>query len=221
MNRSCPISRRLRTIAAMALLGIVSSCGIPLDDEPRDLAIDLPDALLPAASTTTEQSAPPAVDAEVVQIYLARAGEDDRIVLHPVDREIQSDGSINVIMAEVFAGPSPDEQEAELVSPFAEGSKVVGTVLQAGLLEIHLDSLDGFPQDDSTGNRLAFAMLVCTAVELVVGAEIDQVAILLEGEEGLEPINAPVSDGEPPVDGSPVTCENYTSFRATSAELES
>ncbi len=141
------------------------------------------------------------------------------MVLHPVDREIQGDGSINVILAEVLAGPSLIEQEAELVSPFAEGSTVVGTVLQDGLLEIHLDSLEGFPQDDSTGNRLAFAMLVCTAVDLVVGAEIDRVAILLDGETGLEPINAPVSDGEPPVEGFPVTCENYVSFLVSEPDL--
>ncbi|MBJ30096.1 MAG: hypothetical protein CL466_01575 [Acidimicrobiaceae bacterium] len=220
MRRSRSTRLVPRVLAVMAILGLAAACGIPLDDEPQDLAVDLPDALLPAASTTTEEPAPPAVETELVQIYLARADKDDRMVLHPVDREIQGDGSINVILAEVFAGPSADEQEAEYVSPFAEGSKVVGTVLEAGLLEIHLDSLDGFPQDDSTGNRLAFAMLVCTAVDLVVGAEIDRVAILLDGEEGLEPINAPVSDGEPPVDGSPVNCDNYVAFQAAAIELD-
>ena len=220
MRRSRSTRLVPRVLAAMAILGLAAACGIPLDDEPQDIAVDLPDALLPAASTTTEEPAPPAVETELVQIYLARADKDDRMVLHPVDREIQGDGSINVILAEVFAGPSADEQEAEYVSPFAEGSKVVGTVLEAGLLEIHLDSLDGFPQDDSTGNRLAFAMLVCTAVDLVVGAEIDRVAILLDGEEGLEPINAPVSDGEPPVDGSPVNCDNYVAFQAAAIELD-
>ena len=220
MRRSRSTRLVPRVLAAMAILGLAAACGIPLDDEPQDLAVDLPDALPPAASTTTEEPAPPAVETELVQIYLARADKDDRMVLHPVDREIQGDGSINVILAEVFAGPSADEQEAEYVSPFAEGSKVVGTVLEAGLLEIHLDSLDGFPQDDSTGNRLAFAMLVCTAVDLVVGAEIDRVAILLDGEEGLEPINAPVSDGEPPVDGSPVNCDNYVAFQAAAIELD-
>ena len=220
MRRSRSTRLVPRVLAAMAILGLAAACGIPLDDEPRDLAVDLPDALLPAASTTTEEPAPPAVETELVQIYLARADEDDRMVLHPVDREIQGDGSINVILAEVFAGPSATEQEAELVSPFAEGSSVIGTVLEEGLLEIHLDSLDGFPQDDSAGNRLAFAMLVCTAVDLVVGAEIDRVVILLDGEDGLEAINVPVSDGEPPEEGAPVTCDNYVSFVADVVELD-
>ena len=211
---------RPTAVAVLVASGLLAGCGIPLDDQPRDLAVDLPDALLPAASTTTEEPIPAAVDTETVQIYLARTDEDDRMVLHPVDREIQGDGSINVILAEVFAGPSAVEQEAELVSPFAEGSSVVGTVLEGGLLEVHLDSLDGFPQDDSTGSRLAFAMLVCTAIDLVVGAEIDRVAILLAREEGLEPINAPVSDGEPPVEGSPVTCDNYSGFRVPVPEPE-
>ena len=45
-------------------------------------------------------------------------------------------------------------------------------------------------------------------------------AILLAREEGLEPINAPVSDGEPPVEGSPVTCDNYSGFRVPVPEPE-
>jgi hypothetical protein len=85
-------------------------------------------------------------------------------------------------------------------------------VLQNGLLEVHLDTLEGFPHDDSAGNRLAFAMLVCTADRLVAGAEIDRVVVLLDGEVGLEAINVPVSDGEPPEEGSPVSCANYLSF---------
>jgi hypothetical protein len=186
----------------------LSACGIPMDNATRDLSVDLPDALLPAASTTTEAPAP----TETVQIFLARVDDADRQILEPVDRDIQGDGSINVILAEVFAGPSADEQDAGLISPFAEGSEVIGTVLQNGLLEVHLDTLEGFPHDDSAGNRLAFAMLVCTADRLVAGAEIDRVVVLLDGETGLEAINVPVSDGEPPEEGAPVSCANYLSF---------
>ena len=91
---------------------------------------------------------------------------------------------------------------------------MICTELEVGLLQIHLDSLDGFPQDDSTGNRLAFAMMVCTATELVVGAEIDHVVILLDGDDGPAAINVPVSDGDPPEDGSPVECTNYDSFQS-------
>ncbi len=205
-------ARPVRMLLANGLLVIgllaASACGIPVDDSTRDLAVDLPDALLPAASTTTEAPSP----TETVQIYLARVDEDDRQVLEPVNREIQGDGSINVILAEVFAGPSADEQDAGLISPFAEGSTVIGTVLDGGLLEVHLDTLDGFPPDDSASNRLAFAMLVCTADQLVIGAEIDRVVVLLAGPDTLEAINVPVSDGEPPVEGAPVTCDNYQSF---------
>ncbi|MCP4851246.1 MAG: hypothetical protein GY900_05885 [Actinomycetia bacterium] len=196
--------------AAPVLIAAITfaACGIPLDDATRDLSVDLPDALLPAASTTTEAPAP----TETVQIFLARVDAADRQILEPVDRDIQGDGSINVILAEVFAGPSADEQDAGLISPFAEGSEVIGTVLEDGLLEVHLDTLEGFPHDDSAGNRLAFAMLVCTADRLVAGAEIDRVVVLLEGETGLEAINVPVSDGEPPEEGAPVSCANYLSL---------
>jgi len=204
----------LTNVIVVAGLLVASSCGIPVDNSTRDLAVDLPDALLPAAATTTEPPTP----TETVQIYLARVDEEDRQVLEPVDREIKGDGSINVILAEVFAGPSADEQDAGLVSPFAEGSAVIGTVLDGGLLEVHLDSLDGFPPDDSASNRLAFAMLVCTADQLVIGAEIDRVVVLLAGPDTLEAINVPVSDGEPPVEGAPVTCNNYQSFLPLQSE---
>jgi len=193
---------------------VASACGIPMDNSTRDLAVKLPDALLPAESTTTEAPTP----TETVQIYLARVDEDDRQVLESVDREIKGDGSINVILAEVFAGPSADEQDAGLISPFAEGSSVIGTVLDGGLLEVHLDTLRGFPPDDSASNRLAFAMLVCTADQLVIGAEIDRVVVLLAGPESLEAINVPVSDGEPPVEGAPVDCDNYQSFLPVQSE---
>jgi len=193
---------------------VASACGIPIDNSTRDLAVKLPDALLPAESTTTEAPTP----TETVQIYLARVDEDDRQVLESVDREIKGDGSINVILAEVFAGPSADEQDAGLISPFAEGSSVIGTVLDGGLLEVHLDTLSGFPPDDSASNRLAFAMLVCTADQLVIGAEIDRVVVLLAGPESLEAINVPVSDGEPPVEGAPVDCDNYQSFLPVQSE---
>ena len=37
---------------------------------------------------------------------------------------------------------------------------------------------------------------------------------LLDGDDGPAAINVPVSDGDPPEEGSPVECANYDSFRA-------
>ena len=204
---TCPRPHR-RVVLVVALLVGLAGCGIPIDNSPRNLAAELSDALLPPASTTTEPPTPK----QTVQIYLARSTAEGRMVLESVEREIAVDRSINVILDQVLAGPTPTEREAELVSPFAEGSEVVGTVLEDALLEVHLNSLDGFPQDDSASSRLAFAMLVCTASELVVGAEIQFVRIMLRRDGELEAINAPVSDGDPPEEGAPVACTNYASF---------
>ena len=205
-----PLSLRPLLFSGIIVTAILSigACAIPVDNSTRDLVVELPDALLPPAATTTKPPAP----TEVVQIYLARVNDDGRQMLQPVSRNIKGDGSINVILAEVLAGPSADEQEAGLISPFAEGSQVIGTVLVEGLLEVHLDTLEGFPHDDSSSNRLAFAMLVCTADQLVIGAEIEQIVVLLQGPDELEAINVPVSDGDPPEEGAPVTCANYLSF---------
>jgi len=202
------MKKNLSTLTLLFSLSLMTACSIPLDDNPRDISANLPDALLPPASTTTQPPAPK----ETVKIFLAKANQDGEMKLEPVNREISGDGSINVILDQVLAGPTLTEQETQLVSPFAEGSKVIGAILENTLLEIHLDSLNGFPQDDSKSNRLAFAMLVCTASELIAGADISFVQIMVRQNDSLEAINAPVTDGDPPEEGAPVLCSNYASF---------
>ena len=191
-------------VVAALLLG---ACGITVESHPRSVSARVPDVLQPGATTTTV----PAPDVEQVEIFLAR-NVDDRMQLAKVTRDIDPDGTVNTILEQVLAGPNLEEQEQEFVSPFIEGSTIVGTTLRGTLLEIHLDSLNGFPQDDSTSNRLAYAMLVCTATELIIGAEIQLVQILVERDGELSPINIPASDGDPPAEGAPVYCANYATF---------
>ena len=203
--------RRTRIPVAVAvLLGLsllATACGITVESRPRSVSAPIPDALQPDVTTTTL----PSPDTEQVEIFLARS-VGDRMQLAKVTRDIDPDGTVNTILEQVLAGPNLEEQEVEYVSPFIEGSTIIGTILNGTLLEIHLDSLDGFPQDDSASNRLAYAMLVCTATELIVGAEIQLVKILVERDGELIPINIPVSDGEPTEEGAPVYCANYATF---------
>ena len=201
---------RTRTpVAAAALLGLsllATACGITVESQPRSVSAPIPDALQPDVTTTI-----PSPGTEQVEIFLARSFED-RMQLAKVTRDIDPDGTVNTILEQVLAGPNLEEQEEEYISPFIEGSAIIGTALNGTLLEIYLDSLDGFPQDDSTSNRLAYAMLVCTATELIVGAEIQLVKILVERDGDLIPVNIPVSDGELTEEGAPVYCANYATF---------
>ena len=203
------MSRTRTPVAAAALLGLsllATACGITVESQPRSISAPIPDALQPDVTTTI-----PSPDTEQVEIFRARS-VGDRMRLAKVTRDIDPDGTVNTILEQVLAGPNLEEQEVEYVSPFIEGSTIIGTILNGTLLEIHLDSLDGFPQDDSASNRLAYAMLVCTATELIVGAEIQLVKILVERDGDLIPINIPVSDGEPTEEGAPVYCANYATF---------
>ena len=203
------MSRTRTPVAAAALLGlslIATACGITVENQPRSVSAPIPDALQPDVTTTI-----PSPDTEEVEIFLARSFED-RMQLAKVTRDIDPDGTVNTILEQVLAGPNLEEQEEEYISPFIEGSAIIGTALNGTLLEIYLDSLDGFPQDDSTSNRLAYAMLVCTATELIVGAEIQLVKILVERDGDLIPVNIPVSDGELTEEGAPVYCANYATF---------
>ena len=189
-------------------ISMLSSCGIALEDKPRNLSAELPDTLIEGAITTTE--APSIL--ETVQIFLAKDSEEGSMFLETVEREIEPDGSVKPILEQILDGPTADEQERGLVSPFAEGSSLVGTTLEGSTLLVHLDTLDGFPTDDSASNQLAFAMLVCTSTELLTGIEINQVLVLLERDDQTTAVNAPVSDGEPPADGEAVRCSNYTTY---------
>lgn len=203
------MSRTRTPVAAAALLGLsllAAACGITVESQPRSVSAPIPDALQPDVTTTI-----PSPDTEQVEIFLARSFED-RMQLAKVMRDIDPDGTVNTILEQVLAGPNLEEQEEEYISPFIEGSAIIGTALNGTLLEIYLDSLDGFPQDDSTSNRLAYAMLVCTATELIVGAEIQLVKILVERDGDLIPVNIPVSDGELTEEGAPVYCANYATF---------
>ncbi|MCP4792928.1 MAG: hypothetical protein GY882_06325 [Actinomycetia bacterium] len=198
-------------MAVAAILGMslfATACGVTVEGQPRAVSAPIPDALQPDASTTTTL---PSLDAEQVEIFLAR-NVGDRLRLAKVMRDIDPDGTVNTILDQVLIGPNPEEQEEEYISPFIDGSTIIGTALNGTLLEIHLDSLNGFPQDDSTSNHLAYAMLVCTATELIIGAEIQLVKILVERDGELIPINIPVSDGDPTEEGAPVYCANYATF---------
>ena len=203
------MSRTRTPVAAAALLGLsllATACGITVESQPRSISAPIPDALQPDVTTTI-----PSPATAQVEIFLARSFED-RMQLAKVTRDIDPDGTVNTILEQVLAGPNLEEQEEEYISPFIEGSAIIGTALNGTLLEIYLDSLDGFPQDDSTSNRLAYAMLVCTATELIVGAEIQLVKILVERDGDLIPVNIPVSDGELTEEGAPVYCANYATF---------
>ena len=203
------MSRTRTPVAAAALLGLsllATACGITVESQPRSISAPIPDALQPDVTTTI-----PSPDTEQVEIFLARSFED-RMQLAKVMRDIDPDGTVNTILEQVLAGPNLEEQEEEYISPFIEGSAIIGTALNGTLLEIHLDSLYGLPQDDSTSNRLAYAMLVCTATELIIGAEIQLVKILVERDGDLIPVNIPVSDGELTEEGAPVYCANYATF---------
>ena len=189
-------------------ISVFSSCGIALEDKPRSLSAELPDTLIEGAITTTE--APSIL--ETVQIFLAKDSEEGSMFLETVEREIEPDGSVKPILEQILNGPTADEQERGLVSPFAEGSTLVGTTLEGSTLLVYLDTLDGFPTDDSASNQLAFAMLVCTSTELLQGIEIENVLVLLRRDDQTTAVNAPVSDGEPPADGEAVRCSNYLTY---------
>ena len=194
--------------SCILVISIFSSCGISLEDKPRNLSAELPDTLIEGAITTTE--APSIL--ETVQIFLAKDSEEGAMLLEIVEREIEPDGSVKPILEQILNGPTADEQERGLVSPFAEGSTLVGTTLEGSTLLVYLDTLDGFPTDDSASNQLAFAMLVCTSTELLQGIEIENVLVLLRRDDQTTAVNAPVSDGEPPADGEAVRCSNYLTY---------
>lgn len=110
---------RIRLIALAAALA-VSSCGIPLDDDPQVVA--LPEGFDLEPTTTTSTTAPQVADGQ--RIYFIRDGQ-----LVPRTRELAEDALAQEVFEQLLLGPSEIERELSIESRLGPD-----LVLEAGFL---------------------------------------------------------------------------------------
>lgn len=169
----------LRPLAALlALLVVVSACGIEPQADPRDVPAEQ-QADFEVLATGDEA-------AGTSRIYLvAPADPDEPQRLRSVLRDLP--GDTDALLTSLFSGPNPDEQEAGLSTVLPRELELLGTRTTGSVLTVDVSaSMDELTPD---ALRIAVAQIVTTAS----GIEgIDAVLLLVDGEDQLWP----VGDGE-------------------------
>ena len=180
---------RLRVLAACAAVAgcaglVLSSCGVPTQTHPVDLASsDLPNGLIGAGTTTTTEAGPK-VPLALVQIWLVSGGR-----LVPVGRSIPSPPTLSGALGSLLAGPTAKDAAAGLHSDISAGSTVLDTRLGRDKAMATVDLSPDFADIGGSQQILAVAQIVYTATSLPgVGS--------VSFELGGNPVSVPVADGE-------------------------
>jgi hypothetical protein len=202
------MSRRVRPILAVLLVGATAACGVPTGEAPTEIAAaDVPYGL--AAPTS---SAAPADAAEARQnattVYLV--ADDQRLV--PRGREVAGSGrreQLDDLLGQLADGPTAEERKEQLstlLPPDAELSvvRVVGETAT-------IDLADPGELPSGTEGGRAVGQIVLTATSLP-GVR----AVLLS--VGGSPVDAPLPSGE--LTPRPVTAVDYDPFLAPQPDDE-
>lgn len=165
-------ARVLTAVLAIAALG--SGCGVPTDDEPREITRttiaptdDVPTTI---AGTGTQE----------VSIYFLREDRLERLGV-AVEDEATLSGALDLVL-----GPPPEGSSADLRSSVPPGTLLNGVEVADGLATIDLTG----EVDDVSGTtqKEAFAQIVFTTLAF---EGIERVRFLVDGQA----ISAPTDDG--------------------------
>lgn len=175
--------RFLLFLTVMAL--VVSSCGIPLDDEPQIVANEaLPPVLQPGVSTTT--TVPDSL-AEDVVIFLVNPG-DGEASLQPVQRQVAAvdaaEGLEEVVLETLLLGPTTEEQlEFNLTTAVVSSEDAPLEVLAVDrpAPQQIVVVLSAPPAIEGSERVITFAQLVFTLTELNT---VSQVRFAVRNEDG-------------------------------------
>lgn len=143
--------------AAAVVLGAgVSGCGVPADSRARPVAsIEIPVGLSPGdpGPTTT------VVDTSAVIVWFVREAALVRSV-HDVPSPAEPDRAL----AELLAGPTEEDQRAQLRSAIADPAAVVGVRVVGGIGAV--DLAPSFAEIPANDQILAVAQIVLTLTDL-------------------------------------------------------
>lgn len=172
----------------LALVIVVSACGIPIDAEPE--LVDIEEIPSPAEDT------PAPGELAAVSMYLVR----NEGLVH-VTRDLPSPPSLTSIFDSLLGRVTEPERRANLRTAIPPGTGTISVTEDGPLLRIDLNS--EFAAVGGEEEILAVAQIVLTATSI---EGIEQVAFQLEGV----PTDVPVAEGALSVD--PVGAEDYESL---------
>ncbi len=169
-------SPKRRRVAWVAVLALLTACGIQQDDEPRTIAGAEPVVGPDAGSGSASEGAD--------LIYLVAPGSSEPRMLRSVQRSARSTADLIEIL---LSGPNEAELEDQWTSLIPTGTVLLSSRRQGATLFLDLTAeLTSLP---STEQRYALAQIVYTA------AEVDGVAAVQITIDG-EPEALPKGDGE-------------------------
>ena len=182
----------------LALVVVLAACGVPDEDEPRELAADdLPADLLEPPVTTPGPSTPGAVTS-AAEIYFMGA---ERLV--GVERQVDPPADPTEVIELLLDGPNSQEQDRSISTEIPPETELLDARLsRTGVLTIDLS--EEINDIRAEAQQRAIAQLVFTATDLEQVAE-----VLFEVEGEAKPV--PVGDGRQ--ESAPVDRLDYPELR--------
>jgi spore germination protein GerM len=182
-------------LVATALVATLVGCGIPAEDQPRE--VQPPPGPYGGLASNRPSTAEPGAVQEV--LYFTKDG-----VLVPVTRNVRGDPTPTGLVRDLLAGPTESER-AEGVGSALSGTDMASDVqVVNGLATVNLTATpEGTGRSDEI---LAYAQIVCT---LDARPAITSVTFLRQGE----PINVPRDTAE--LSEGPVTTADYANLITT------
>jgi spore germination protein GerM len=194
--------RAAAVLLSLLLAAAVAGCGLPTDDEPRELSADAVPFDLLAAPTTTLPGSPPADRSQIVNLYFRN---DERLVPVPTLVAAPSDSTSSQPTPDAVITALLETESSELDrgvrSAIPPDTTLVDTRRAGDVLTIDLS--EAFTTVESNLLIFAVAQLVYTSTEL---SGINRVRFAIEGER----ISVP--DDEGVEQEGPVSPSDYLSL---------
>lgn len=175
--------QRTRTTLATAslVLGVVTACAVPTNEEPVELSGTVPFGLLDTTTTTTTTS-PEGVTKDAVVYLLDTNGGRTR--LEPVPRRVDLEAGIQEVLANLFSQRPSDERPAEvgLTTAIPESATLLSATRAPNRPERVIVDVRGlFGSIQGVDLRDALAQIVYTAT--VPGTGVEEVTFRNDGAE--------------------------------------
>jgi spore germination protein GerM len=143
----------------LAALG-VAGCSAPVDSGPKTLrAASIPANLRAETSSTTSTTVLSGASEEVTVYFI---GPDERLV--PVKHRVSSPVSLEKVLQNLFAGPTPAEAVGGLRTAISPETTILGAPIEARIATVNVSRNFAFGR--VSDHPIAFAQVVFTAVDV-------------------------------------------------------
>ena len=178
-----------RLLPAALLVALLTGCGVPVDDAPRDLK-------RPSPSSGSDAPIPDGFGTAVERLYLVREGALARVV-----RRVPAPPTPEHLLRDLLAGPSTAEEEDGHTSALST-MRITGMTITQRRATISVgDRPDEGARSDET---LAYGQIVCTLTSQ--SAEVGTVSFTSGGR----PLGVPRGDGV--LSATPLTIADYATL---------